>query len=131
MCVFCRLVAGELPVAKVMETEEVLVFLDNAPVNPGHMLVIPKKHLATLEEINEDLLTTLILKVKESGALLKTKLGYSGYNVILNNDPVAGQEIPHLHWHVIPRVLDDTPLRFPEKKYGPGEMAAVCQKLNS
>ncbi|MFA6369820.1 MAG: HIT family protein [Patescibacteria group bacterium] len=131
MCVFCRLVAGELPVAKVMETEDVLVFLDNAPVNPGHMLVIPKKHLATLEELNDELLGALILKVKEAGALLKTKLGYSGYNVILNNDPIAGQEIPHLHWHIIPRVLEDTPLRFPEKKYNPGEMAAICEKLNS
>ncbi|MDD4466619.1 MAG: HIT family protein [Patescibacteria group bacterium] len=131
MCVFCRLVAGELPVAKVMETEDVLVFLDNAPVNPGHMLVIPKKHLATLEELNDELLGALILKVKEAGALLKTKLGYSGYNVILNNDPIAGQEIPHLHWHIIPRVLEDTPLRFPEKKYKPGEMAAICEKLNS
>lgn len=131
MCVFCRIVSGELPATKILETEEALVFLDNAPVNPGHLLVIPKKHVATLEEIDETTLAALIIKVKEGGALLKDKLGYQGYNVVLNNDPVAGQEIPHLHWHLIPRVPGDTPLRFPEQKYAPGEMTAVALKLTS
>lgn len=131
MCIFCRLVSGDLPAVKILETEEVLVFLNNAPVNPGHLLIIPKKHVATLEEIDEATLAAVIIKVKEGGALLKNKLGYRGYNVILNNDPVAGQEIPHLHWHLIPRLPSDTPLRFPEKKYGPGEMAAIALKLTS
>jgi len=131
MCVFCRIVSGQLPAAKIIETEKVLVFLDNAPVNYGHLLVIPKQHVSTLEEINAALLQEVIVKVKEGGALLKNKLGYVGYNVVLNNDPIAGQEVPHLHWHIIPRVLGDTPLRFPEKKYGPGEMAAIAEKLTS
>jgi len=129
MCVFCKIISGEIPSFKVYENEQVLAFLDIKPVHPGHTLVIPKKHAANLEEINELDLKEVILAVKKIGQMLKDRLAIPGYNVSLNNDPVAGQEISHLHFHVIPRHPNDGLKLFPQRTYTPGEAEEVLQKL--
>ena len=107
MCIFCKIIAGEIPSYKVYEDEKILAFLDIKPLSPGHTLVITKKHYQNIEEISEEELSALILAVKKIGHLLKTKLRIDGYNVSTNNDPVAGQEIPHIHFHIIPRSEND------------------------
>ena len=129
MCIFCQIVAGEIPSYKVYEDERVLVFLDIKPVHQGHLLVIPKKHVANLEEVSADDLQALILVVQKMGWLLKERLGYPAYNVSENNDPLAGQEVPHLHFHLIPRLAGDGLAPWRKEEYAPGEMEEVLKKL--
>ena len=129
MCVFCKIITGEIPSYKIYEDDQVFAFLDIKPVHHGHTLVISKKHVANLEEISETDLQAVILTVKKIGQMLKNKLGVLGYNVSLNNDPVAGQEIPHLHFHIIPRKIHDGLKLFPQQGYAPGEAEEVLRKL--
>lgn len=131
MCIFCKIIAKEIPSYKIYEDDYSLAFLDINPVNPGHALVISKTHAATLEEIEADDLQKLILVVKIVGRLLKDKLGYAGYNVNISNDPVAGQEVPHLHFHLIPRQAGDGLMVWPHSKYAEGEAEEILRKLKS
>jgi len=107
MCIFCNIINNEIPAHKVYEDEFTLAFLDIAPVNPGHTLVTLKKHVKNIEEASEEDLCHLIKTVKKVGNAIKAGLKVSGYNASVNNDPVAGQVIPHIHFHVIPRVEGD------------------------
>ncbi len=129
-CIFCKIIAGEIPSYKVYEDENTLAFLDINPVNPGHTLVMPKKHFVNLEETDEATLCQVIKTVKKVGESLKKNLGTPGYNVLVNNDPVAGQIVPHLHFHVTPRLEDDGLQLWPQKKYGSGEAEAILKKIN-
>ncbi|MFA5184311.1 MAG: HIT family protein [Patescibacteria group bacterium] len=131
MCVFCQIVSGEIPSYKVYEDDQVLAFLDIYPASPGHTLVITKKHYQNLEETPEGELADLMIKVKRIGRLLKDKLGVVGYNISENNDPVAGQEIPHIHFHIIPRRAGDGLGPWPKIDYKEGEAAAILKKLTS
>jgi histidine triad (HIT) family protein len=128
-CIFCKIVAGDIPAYKVYEDDQVLAFLDIAPVNYGHTLVIPKEHFANLEEIPEDKLAAVIAGVKKVGQTLKQGLGVAGYNVQINNDPVAGQVVPHLHFHVIPRQAGDGLKLWPQGKYADGEAEEVIERI--
>lgn len=131
MCIFCQIIAGELPAHKVYEDEQVVAILDIKPVHAGHILVLPKKHVANLEEISETDLSAVITVVKKIGGLLKEKLNYAGYNVVENNDPVAGQEIPHLHFHLIPRLENDGFNHWAHQEYKLGEAEEILKKLKS
>jgi len=131
MCIFCQIVNREIPAQIVYEDVDTLAFLDIKPVNPGHILVIPKKHYQNLEEVPVEELQKIIVIVKKMGALLKEKLGVAGYNIAENNDPVAGQIIPHLHFHVIPRHQDDCNNLWDQRDYQPGEAEEVMKKLTS
>jgi len=130
-CLFCKIIAGEIPSYKVYKDENVLAFLDIAPCNPGHTLVIPKKHFQNMEDISEEELTKLILGVKRVGNLIKNKLGYQGYNIMENNDPVAGQIVPHIHWHIIPRQDGDGIELWPQSKYEEGEAEEIIKQINT
>lgn len=128
-CIFCKIVEGQIPCYKVYEDNDVMAFLDINPVNPGHTLVIPKKHFSNLEETSEDDLTKVMLVVKKVGAKIKNDLGMAGYNVCENNDPVAGQEIPHIHFHVIPRINNDGHKIWKQSTYQDGEAERVLEKI--
>lgn len=128
-CIFCKIVAGEIPSYKVYEDDFVLAFLDIAPVNPGHVLVIPKKHVANFEEVDEKTLCEVMKAVKKIGKAMKDGLGVSGYNVCENNDPIAGQIVSHLHFHIVPRVEGDNLSTWPQGKYAEGEANEVVEKI--
>ena len=128
-CIFCKIIKGELPSFKVYEDRHTLAFLDIVPVNYGHTLVIPKKHYSNMEEIPEKELKEVIVTVKMVGKALKEGLGVEGYNVGENNDPVAGQIIAHLHFHVIPRSAGDGLALWPQGKYGDGEAEEALDKI--
>lgn len=130
MCIFCKIINGEIPCHKVYEDDIVFAFLDIKPLNPGHTLVVPKKHYENLEEISEEELTALILAIKKIGRMIKEKLGVAGYNVSENNGQVAGQEVPHLHFHIIPRHEGDGLGPWPRKEYQDGEAEEIIKKLS-
>ena len=128
-CIFCKIINNEIPSYKVYEDENTLAFLDINPVNLGHTLVVPKKHMANIEVASEEVLSQLINTVKKVGQSLKNNLGATGYNVLENNDLIAGQLIPHLHFHLIPRLSNDGLTLWPQKKYQAGEAEEVLRKI--
>jgi histidine triad (HIT) family protein len=106
-CIFCRIVAGEIPSALVYEDETVVAFLDIAPVNPGHVLVIPRRHAERLTDLSEAELAACARTVRRVARAVLEATGWPGLNVLQNNDGCAGQVIEHCHFHVIPRSPDD------------------------
>ncbi len=129
MCLFCKIVEGKIPSNKVYEDSKVLAFLDIAPVNHGHTLVIPKDHYKNMEEVPEDLLIHVVKIVKKIGKSLKDNLGVVGYNVIMNNDPIAGQIIPHLHFQIIPRNKNDKLKQWLQGEYKNDEAESIVNKI--
>jgi histidine triad (HIT) family protein len=128
-CIFCKIIAGEIPSYKVYEDEHTLAFLDINPVNPGHTLVVPKKHMLNIEEADEQTLCQIIKAVKKVGLSLKNNLAVPGYHVNVNNDPASGQVVPHLHFHVTTRFIGDGLKLWPQRKYEAGEAEAVLAKI--
>ncbi len=104
-CLFCKIINGEIPSYKLYEDDKVLVFLDINPNTNGHMLIVPKEHVVTVEDINEELAKHILKVEKEMYALLKDKLNCEGLTIVQNND--LGQEVKHYHVHLIPRYKDD------------------------
>jgi len=102
-CIFCKIVRGEVSAFKVYENESVLAFLDINPRSYGHTLVIPKKHYETLDLLPDEETAMLFAAVKNIAAMLLKKLGACGFNLVVNNGKAAGQVIPHVHVHIIPR----------------------------
>jgi histidine triad (HIT) family protein len=128
-CIFCKIVNGELKSFQVYEDEHTLAFLDISPVNYGHTLVIPKKHFENLEAITEEELSLLANTVKKVGLAIIKGLGVEGYNVQVNNGSVAGQIIPHLHFHITPRTEGDSLELWTHGKYADGESAEAMEKI--
>jgi histidine triad (HIT) family protein len=128
-CIFCKIVNGELKSSKVYEDEHTLAFLDISPVNYGHTLVIPKKHYENLEAIPDAELCEVIRTVKKVGLAIKKGLGVEGYNVQLNNDPAAGQVVPHIHFHITPRTKGDGLSLWPQGRYADGEAEEAMEKI--
>ena len=104
-CVFCSIVAGEIPARTVHETDEVLAFLDANPLAPGHTLVIPKVHVRHVGEIDDDLTSELFAAVAELTPRIRDVVNADAANVGINDGRAAGQEVPHVH--VIPRFEGD------------------------
>jgi histidine triad (HIT) family protein len=102
-CLFCKIVAGEIPAHKVYEDETCLAFLDILPANRGHTLVIPKEHAAGLAEITPDSLAATVICAQGVARLLRMQLRPDGINMIQNDGAAAGQEIFHYHLHLLPR----------------------------
>lgn len=130
-CLFCKIASGENPSYKVYEDDFVLAFLDIFPVSPGHVLVIPKKHFPNYEAIDEEYLIRVYSVVKKIGAVLKSALHVPGYNTMVNNDPVAGQIIPHFHVHIIPREVGDGLKLWSQGEYKDGEAELILNKIKN
>ena len=105
--IFTKIVRGELPCYKLYEDEQTLAFLDINPVVKGHCLVICKEQYQYIEQVPAEKLAALIQSVQKVGRAMKDALGCKDYNLIVNNGPNAGQDVPHVHFHIIPRELGD------------------------
>ena len=104
-CVFCRIITGEIPSQKVYEDHETLAFLDINPASKGHTLVIPKEHYEFLSQMPErEYLSFMKSLQKVTKALMKYT---DGVNILQNNGKDAGQLVPHVHFHIIPRRPND------------------------
>jgi histidine triad (HIT) family protein len=128
-CVFCRMVAGEIPVAKVYEDEAVLAFLDIAPVSDGHTLVIPKRHCTRIHECAPNTLAEVASRLGKIAEAVITTMGSDAYNVLSNNGSAAGQVVDHLHFHVIPRKAGDGVFtEWPSHRYK-GQIEKLAAKI--
>lgn len=128
-CIFCKIVKGEIPSAKIYEDEKFLAFLDIAPVKPGHVLIIPKEHFKDTTLTPDNVLSELIVRGKKIGKALIKELGAEGFIFSTNNGKAAGQEIFHTHFHIIPRKSDDGLTHWQQEKYKEGEAEKIAQKL--
>lgn len=128
-CIFCRIVNGKIPCAKVYEDRDTLAFLDIGPVNKGHTLVVPKKHYETLLDMPDEILCAVSKAVKKVSNAVKEGMGMPGFNVMQSNYRVAGQLVPHYHVHIIPRTETDGLKHWAQGKYAEGEAEAAAEKI--
>ena len=105
-CLFCRIIEGEIPSRRIHEDETVIAFLDINPWQLGHTLVIPRRHVVDALA-DERALAEIAPAVQKVGNLLKEKLGASACNILSNAGADSGQEVFHLHVHVLPRYADN------------------------
>ncbi len=106
-CLFCRIAARELPSAELYEDERVFAFLDINPLRPGHALVVPKRHAAKLEDASPEDAAALMLAARKLGPVLCGLVNSDDALLAIHNGPDAGQEVPHLHLHLVPRMPSD------------------------
>ena len=106
-CIFCKITAGEIPAIKLYEDEQVLAFMDIGPIVKGHALVIPKAHHDALARTPDEVLARVIAVVRRIAQAQQEGLGADGVNIHQANGAAAGQVVPHLHFHVIPRFKHD------------------------
>lgn len=111
-CLFCTIIAGDIPAHKVYEDEQVLAFLDIYPKTKGHTLVIPKRHADNIYDIDTKDLEHVMHVAQEIAKGMKTSLDTSGVNMFQSSGAVAQQEIMHYHMHVIPRYDDEQQISF-------------------
>jgi histidine triad (HIT) family protein len=123
-CVFCKIVAGELPATVVGEDERTLSFMDINPATRGHALVVPREHVVDLLEIGQEDLAAIGVAAKRLAARAKEALGADGVNLLNSCGAAAWQTVFHFHVHVIPRYRDD-PLRLPWVP-GPGDADEIA-----
>jgi len=121
-CIFCKIIEGELPSTKVYEDKRFLAFLDINPINKGHILIIPKEHFDNLINTPVDLLKDMIALARTIAPAIISACGAEGFNLVINNGQAAGQLINHVHFHIIPRLLNDNLYPWPGKQYHEGEM---------
>ena len=100
-CVFCKIILGEIPSYKLYEDEDIYVFLDINPVQPGHTLIIPKNHTSDINSIDNSVLIKILDRARDISTLLVDKLGAEGFTLVQNNG--IAQEVKHFHLHVIPK----------------------------
>ncbi len=129
-CIFCKIVDGKVPAAKVYEDDKVIGFLDIMPANKGHCLVVPKKHSQTLVEMNEDDLVSTVKAAKKIARALSLSFGNGSFNIVMNNGKEAGQIVNHAHIHLIPRFQKDRlRIKWSHLKYEGDEMKEYADKI--
>lgn len=129
-CIFCKIIDGKIPSAKVYEDDSIMGFLDIMPANKGHCLIVPKKHYETLLDIPDNDLANLIKATKKVAKALSLSIGNGSYNLIMNNGKEAGQLVAHAHIHIVPRFKGDRlRIKWSHKKYEENEMKEMQEKI--
>lgn len=129
-CIFCKIIAGDIPCFKVYETDNILCFLDIGPVNKGHALVIPKEHHENLWALPTELGKDILEACQKAGKAIVEATGADGLNVGMNNNEAAGQLVFHAHYHLIPRFKDDGHDHWQQQEYeNMDEAAQLAEKI--
>ena len=106
-CIFCKIIASEIPCFNIYEDDNTLAFMDINPASEGHALVIPKSHSRDVHAIPEEAITSTVLTAKKVAAAIEKTLGPDGMNLLQCNGPGAAQSVFHFHMHVLPRTNGD------------------------
>ncbi|MDE5824728.1 MAG: HIT family protein [Lachnospiraceae bacterium] len=106
-CIFCKIANGEIPSRTLYEDSDFRVILDLNPATKGHALIQPKDHYKNLYEIDDSTAAKVLPLAKKMAVIMTEKLGCDGFNVVQNNNEIAGQTVFHFHTHLIPRYNDD------------------------
>lgn len=132
-CLFCQIAQGERPAQKVFEGEGAVAFLDIFPCTPGHTLVIPRKHYATLSEMPHEEIGKLFQAAAVVAGKVQAAMGAAGFNLGINNGKAAGQEVFHAHIHIIPRYQGDRggSMKSVARMGGDESLDAIAAKVRS
>ncbi len=129
-CIFCRIIAGEIPSATVFEDEDFKAIMDIAPAAKGHIIILSKKHYANLYELEDSVASKALIVARRIAQAMKEELKCDGINILQNNGEAAGQTVFHFHIHVIPRYNDDHVIvPWTNQKYEDGEAAAIAAAI--
>ena len=130
-CIFCKIVAGELPSEKIYEDEMILAFMDIGPIAKGHVLVIPKTHSVMITDTSPEVLAEIMVVAKKVAQAQLDGMGADGVNITQANGRVAGQVVDHIHFHVIPRFKgDNVDFNWQAQSYNDSkEMAEFAEKI--
>ncbi len=129
--IFTRILNNEIPSVRIYEDDICFAILDIAPVNKGHILLITREEYQTMLDCPETVLTHLIVRAKKLAARMTERMQCDGFNLMINNGAASGQEVPHLHIHIIPRFAGDnkTPI-LRKDSYSPEEMSSFGKLLS-
>lgn len=129
--VFAKVVRREIPADIVYEDEDTLAFLDIAPANPGHTLVVPKNPARNIFDIQEKDWLAVMRTVRRIAEAVRDAVGAEGVNVSINNEPAAGQTVFYTHVHIIPRYSNDGLGPWAKKEYKKGEREEIAEKIRA
>ena len=131
-CVFCKMVAGQIPVTKIYEDDVVLSFLDINPISDGHTLVIPRQHFERLHDCPSDILGQIGSRLGKIAKAVAVGMNSDGYNLLCNNGAAAGQLVGHLHFHIIPRNVGDGLFdHWPSYKYQQSQIETLAAQIRA
>ena len=130
-CIFCKIIAGEIPSSKVYEDDQVVAFLDISQVTPGHTLVVPKQHFRNLLEMDADSASQLFARVPDIARKVMKATGAKGMNILNNNEEIAGQTVFHTHVHLAPRYEETDGLQISFEAHEPDfpALAQLAEKI--
>ena len=130
-CIFCKIIAGEIPSSKVYEDNQIVAFLDISQVTPGHTLVVPKQHFRNLLEMDADNTSQLFARVPDIARKVMKATGAKGMNILNNNEEIAGQTVFHTHVHLAPRYDETDGLQISFEAHEPDflALAQLAEKI--
>jgi histidine triad (HIT) family protein len=129
-CVFCKIVAGDIPALTVLDTPDALAFLDVSPLAPGHVLLVPKSHAATLADMTAKQAADIAQHLPRLTQVILDATGANGINILQNNGREAGQVVEHVHFHLIPRCEGDgLGYRWSAQSYAEGAAEKMRQAI--
>ena len=130
-CIFCKIIAGEIPSSKVYEDNQVVAFLDISQVTPGHTLVVPKQHFRNLLEMDADSTSQLFARIPDIARKVMKATGAKGMNILNNNEEIAGQTVFHTHVHLAPRYDETDGLQISFEAHEPDfpALAQLAEKI--
>lgn len=129
-CVFCKIIAGSIPSTTVYEDDDFKAIMDVSPAAKGHIIILPKKHVANIYEMDDDMASKVLIVAKKIAGAVKDELQCAGLNIIQNNGEVAGQTVFHYHMHIIPRNQgDNVKVTWEPGSYQDGEATRIASAL--
>jgi len=128
-CLFCKIIKGEIPCTKLYEDDSIFAFLDIAPVNPGHVLVIPKEHRESFIELSEDQINKMFNTAQKIAKAVLSGIEADSFNLGMNVGKNAGQLVMHAHLHIMPRFPNDGHELFKGRSYEEGQAEEVAKRI--
>lgn len=129
-CIFCKIVAGEIPSYTIYEDDDFKAFMDISPAAKGHTILVPKKHMENVFEIDENTASKILPIAAKIAKALNEELQCDGMNILQNNGEIAGQTVMHYHIHLIPRYKDDkVVVKWVEEEYTGEPLDQLCARI--
>ena len=130
-CIFCKILAGEIPSTAVSEDDDFKAILDVSPAARGHVIILPKNHAANIYELPDEDASKIMVVAKKIATAIEKAYHCDGVNILQNNGEAAGQTVFHLHVHVIPRFKGDTVNIGWKQGDMPEDLDAICKEIQA
>lgn len=129
-CIFCKIVAGQIPCKKLYEDDHSIAFMDINPISDGHVLLVAKEHVPFIHECKPETIASVTRNLPKVANAVSKAMNADGYNVLCNNGSAAGQEVPHMHFHIIPRNDGDGVFtQWPAFQYPEGKAEMIYEEI--